>query len=87
MKKATRYLAGILAFGFVLAGAIVFLRNFTGERPDSYVFPCALVGAGLLAACLAWNFGSGVDTDGACTAEGDEGGRHSSTGVESDDAA
>lgn len=42
MNKATRYLTGILAFGFVVAGVIVPLRSFTGARPDSYLFPAHL---------------------------------------------
>lgn len=86
MNKATRYLAGLLAFGFLLAGVIVFLQNFTGARADSYVFPCALIGAGLLAGGLAWDFGSGVDTEGRCVTEGDGEDKRSSMGVESDDA-
>lgn len=85
MNKATRYLVGILALGFFLAGVIVFLRTLTGERMDSYVFPCALIGGGLLAGGLAWNFGSGVDTDGICAAEDDDGDKNSSMG--GDDAA
>ena len=36
MKKATRYLVGILALGFFLAGVIVFLRTLTGERMERH---------------------------------------------------
>jgi hypothetical protein len=87
MSKATRYLAGVLALGFSLVGVIVFLRTLTGERMDSYVFPCVLTGVGLLAGGLAWNFGSGVDTDGVCTTEGDDGDKHAVKGDGSDAAA
>jgi hypothetical protein len=87
MNKATRYLVGILALGFFLAGVIAFLRTLTGERMDSYVFPCALIAGGLLAGGLAWNFGSGVDTDGICTTEGEDGDKHSFMEGDGDDAA
>jgi hypothetical protein len=86
LNKASRYLLGFLAFGFVVAGGVVFLQNFTGARVDSYLFPCALIGSGLLAAGLAWNFGSGVDAEGLCASDDDED-KHSPVDAGSDDAA
>ncbi len=69
MNKATRYLAAVVALGFVLAGVVVFLQTLTGERVGSYIFPCALLGGGLLAGGLAWNFGSDVGVTGTCSSD------------------
>jgi hypothetical protein len=69
MNKVTRNLAVVLALGFLLAGVVVLMRTLTGERVESYVFPCALIGGGLFTGVLAWNFGSDVGVIGMCTSE------------------
>ena len=69
MNKATRYLAAVVALGFFLAGVVVLLQTVTGERVGSYVFPCALLGGGLLGGWLAWNFGSDVGVTGMCSSD------------------
>lgn len=87
MNTVTRYLTVVLALGFGLAGFIVFLQTVTGQRAESYVFPCALMAGGLFGGWLAWNFGSGVDTEDTCVAEGHDGDSHPGVEMEVDDAA
>jgi len=42
---------------------------------------------GLFGGWLAWNFGSGVDTDGTCVADGHDGDSHPVIEMDVDDAA
>jgi hypothetical protein len=69
MNKAVQYLVAIVGLGFISAAIVVFLQQLNGERPQEFLFPCLLLGGGLLSGMLAWHFGSGLEQSGICSSE------------------
>jgi hypothetical protein len=69
MNKAVQVLLSLVALGFIAAAIVVLLQQLTGERPQAFLFPCFLLGGGLLAGRLAWNFGSDADSSNICSSD------------------
>jgi hypothetical protein len=69
MNKAVQFLLGLVALGFIAAAFVVLIGQLTGERPQEFLYPCFLLGGGLLAGRLAWNFGSDAGSSDMCSSD------------------
>ncbi len=85
MHQAVKVLCSIFAISFVAAAIVVLLQQLTGERPTEYLYPCFLLGGGLLNGWLAWHFGSPAGAGEICSSDDDDSRNTSATAMTDSD--
>ncbi len=87
MSTATRWLAGVLAVGFLAAAVVSFLQFVLGERSDSYMLTCVFLGVGVGCGWFSWSFEPGLHGAAMCSDVQHADDSQSMSGREGSDAA